>query len=122
MTRSSKELERDIEVARNQLGEDLDELQRRITPGQLVDQLADYAREGPVSEFAVNLGREIRHNPLPLLLTAAGIAWLIFATERSRTRALRADRALPVPRPTLPVPAPVIRSRSPEEKTLVPAE
>ena len=122
MTRSSEELERDIEAARNRLGEDLDELQRRITPGQLVDQFADYAREGPVSEFAVNLGREIRHNPLPLLLTAIGIAWLIFATERSRARALRADRMVPVLRPTSPVPTPVISRHRPEEKTAVPAE
>jgi len=122
MTRSGEELERDIEAARNRLGEDLDELQRRITPGQLVDQLADYAREGPASEFAINLGREIRQNPLPLLLTAAGIAWLIFATERSRARALRAGRALPVPRPTAPVPAPVISRHSREEKHPVPAE
>lgn len=122
MTQSSEKLERDIEAARNRLGEDLDELQRRITPGLLVDQLADYARGGPVAEFAVNLGREVRHYPLPLLLTAAGIAWLIFATERSRARALAADRPLPAPRPTAPVPTPIISRHSRDETTPLPAE
>ena len=34
----------------------------------MIDQLIDYAREGPAAEFGRNLAREIRENPLPLVL------------------------------------------------------
>lgn len=84
MPRSAEQLEREIETARNRLADDLGELRLRITPGQVVDQLVDYARRGPAAEFFSNLGREIRQNPLPLLLTTAGLAWLVLASTRSR--------------------------------------
>jgi hypothetical protein len=109
MTQSAEQLEREVEKARNRLGADLDELRLRITPGQVVDQIADYAREGPAAEFVGNLGREIRQNPLPLLLTAAGIGWLIIASGRSRSAAIRDVRAMPGRR-TSTVPAPVAGS------------
>jgi hypothetical protein len=109
MTQSAEQLEREVGKARNRLGADLDELRLRITPGQVVDQIADYAREGPAAEFVGNLGREIRQNPLPLLLTAAGIGWLIIASGRSRSTAIRDVEAMPGRR-TSTVPAPVAGS------------
>ena len=39
-----------------------------MTPGQVIDQVIDYAREGPAAEFGRNLAREVRENPLPLVL------------------------------------------------------
>jgi Protein of unknown function (DUF3618) len=93
MAQSSEQLEREIGKVRNRLTADIEELRSRITPGQMVDQIADYTREGPAAEFVTNLGREIRENPLPLLLTAAGIGWLIVASSLSRSRRL----ALPSP-------------------------
>jgi hypothetical protein len=86
MTASSEQLEREIEKARDRMTEDIEELRLRITPGQFVDQIADYARDGAAGEFIANLGREIRENPLPLLLTVAGITWLIVASSLSRSR------------------------------------
>jgi Protein of unknown function (DUF3618) len=82
MKGQSDQLERESEGTRTRLGEILDELRLRLTPGQVVDQFADYAREGPAADFLRNLSREIRENPLPLLLIAAGIGWLAFATSR----------------------------------------
>src|SRR5205823_2798439 len=104
MTVSSEQLEREIARARDRMAEDIQELRLRITPGQVVDQIAEYTREGPAAEFVTNLGREIRQNPLPLLLTAAGIGWLIVASSLSRSRGLA---ALPSPaerRPVAPTP------------------
>src|SRR6478672_9497698 len=77
MTRSSEQLEREAEVARNHLAAGLDELRHRMTPGQIVDEVADYARDTPIAEFVRNLLRDLRENPLPLLLIGAGIAWSI---------------------------------------------
>jgi hypothetical protein len=82
MTRHSEQLEREAEIARTNLASDLDELRHRMTPGQIVDGLADYARETPVAEFGRNLLRDVRENPLPLLLIGAGIAWSIFNSTR----------------------------------------
>jgi Protein of unknown function (DUF3618) len=79
----SEQLEREAEEARCRLAGSLEELRLRISPGEVVDQIVDYAREGPVADFARNLMREMRDNPAPLLLIAAGIAWLVAANRRS---------------------------------------
>ena len=82
MTRLSEQLEQEAEIARTNLAADLDELRHRITPGQIADEVVDYARDTPVAEFARNLVRDLRENPLPLLLIGAGIAWSIFNSGR----------------------------------------
>jgi len=84
----SEQLERKAHQVRARLTERLEELRAGMTPGQVVDQLADYAREGPAAEFFRNLARQIWENPLPLTLIGAGIAWLIIASSQSsRARA-----------------------------------
>jgi hypothetical protein len=84
----SEQLERNTHQVRARLTETFEELCAGMTPGQLVDQLADYAREGPAAEFFRNLAREIRENPLLFTLIGAGVAWLIIASSRSsRARA-----------------------------------
>lgn len=82
MTRLSEQLEREAETARCNLASDLDELRQRMTPGQIVDEIVDYASDTPVGDFARNLMRDLRENPLPLLLIGAGIAWSIFNSSR----------------------------------------
>jgi hypothetical protein len=88
MGTQSEQLERQVHQARARLTETLEELRAGMTPGQVVDQLAENAREGPAAEFFRNLVREIRENPLPLALIGAGVAWLIIASNQSsRARA-----------------------------------
>jgi hypothetical protein len=82
MTRLSEQLEQEAEIARTNLAADLDELRHRITPGQIADEVVDYARDTPIAEFGGNLVRDLRENPLPLLLIGAGIAWSIFNSSR----------------------------------------
>ena len=89
MTRHSAQLENEVEQARRDLAGTLDELRSRLTPGQVVDQFADYVREGPASDFVRNLTEEIRENPIPLLMIAAGMAWLAIASNhRSQAKAI----------------------------------
>jgi hypothetical protein len=92
MERPSEHLDREADQARAQLAGTLDELRARITPGVVVDQVLDYAREGPAADFFRNLGREARDNPLPLVLIGIGIAWLMVASSRS-SRALIGNTA-----------------------------
>ena len=86
MARQSERLEREAEEARAELTYALDELRLRMTPGQIVDEVTEYARETPVAEFARNLMRDIRANPLPLLVIFAGVAWAVIASSLSQRR------------------------------------
>jgi Protein of unknown function (DUF3618) len=94
MGRKSEQLERDAEGIRSELAASLAELRLRVTPGQIVDQLADYAREGPAADFLRNLAREIRENPIPVLLITIGIAWLAIAASRPPGTAWRIEGKL----------------------------
>jgi len=83
MADRSEELEREAGRTRAKLAEALDALRARMTPGQVIDQLIDYAREGRGAGFGRNLAREVRENPLPLVLIGIGFAWLMVASSRS---------------------------------------
>ena len=52
---SSAQLEREAEQTRSQLAQTLDELRERITPGQLMDQAVDFAKD------SVGIGRLPNH-------------------------------------------------------------
>jgi hypothetical protein len=88
MRSPSEQRVREVEQSRARLSETFRELRTRITPGQVVDQFIDYAREGPVAESLRNLAREIRENPLPLVLIGIGIGWLMVASSRSSREAI----------------------------------
>jgi hypothetical protein len=108
MARQSEQFEREAEETRARLAGTLDELRLRLTPGQVVDQLADYVRDGPAADFFRNLAREIRENPIPVLLIMTGVGWLVIASARSpRIVFTRDDGATVVPVETgLPTAAP----------------
>jgi ElaB/YqjD/DUF883 family membrane-anchored ribosome-binding protein len=86
---SSAQLEQEAEQARTQLAQTLDELRERITPGQLVDQAVDYAKDSGGGMFVRNLGNQMTANPLPVALIGAGMAWLMLSTG---TRSARSSR------------------------------
>jgi ElaB/YqjD/DUF883 family membrane-anchored ribosome-binding protein len=79
---TSEQLEREAEATRAQIAATLDELRTRLTPGQMVDQLVDYARDSGGGEFVRNLGQQVVDNPLPITLVGAGLAWLMMAGRR----------------------------------------
>jgi hypothetical protein len=79
---TSEQLEREAEATRAQIAATLDELRGRMTPGQVVDQLVDYARDSGGGEFVRNFGRQVVGNPIPVTLVGAGLAWLMMAGRR----------------------------------------
>jgi hypothetical protein len=89
MTSQSEQFEREAEETRWQLAGTLEELRDRMTPGHVVDKLVDYTRSGPAAEFMRNLGREVRENPMPLVLIGIGVAWLMAASSRASRTAVR---------------------------------
>jgi hypothetical protein len=83
---TSEQLEREAEETRARIADTLEELRARVSPGHLVDQLVDYARNGSGGMFLDNLRRQVVSNPLPVALMGAGLGWLMMAS-RSPTRA-----------------------------------
>jgi hypothetical protein len=88
MVSQSEQFERQAEKTRGQLAATLEEMRERVTPGRVVDQLLDHARDGPAGEFLRNLGREVRENPMPVVLIGIGVVWLMVATNRTSRRAI----------------------------------
>ena len=82
MERQTEQLEQEARDTRARLTRSLAELRLQSTPGEVVDQITEYLREGPAADFLRNLAREMRENPIPLLLIATGIGWLAIASSR----------------------------------------
>jgi hypothetical protein len=79
---TNAQLEREAEQTRSQIAETLEELRTRMTPGQVVDQLVDYARDSSGGQFFHNLRQQAMDNPIPLTLIGAGLAWLMVAGRK----------------------------------------
>jgi Protein of unknown function (DUF3618) len=88
MVSQSERFERQAEEARWQLAGTLEELRGRVTPERVFDQLFDYARTSGGSAFLRNLAREVRENPMPVVLIGIGIAWLMLASNRTSREAI----------------------------------
>jgi hypothetical protein len=81
---STAQLERETEATRAELEHTLDELRTRMSPGQLIDQAADYMRNSGGRAFLGNLRHQVVNNPLPVTLIGAGIAWLAISGAIAR--------------------------------------
>jgi len=77
-------LEREIDQTRANMDRTLGALERKFSPGQLLDQAMEFARENG-GEFANNLGRSVKENPVPAILTVVGIAWMVASSNRPRS-------------------------------------
>jgi ElaB/YqjD/DUF883 family membrane-anchored ribosome-binding protein len=74
--KSADTLEREIDQQRSSIGNLVDALEKRMSPGQLVDQALGYVK-GTGGETFTNLGNQIKANPLAVALTAVGVLWLM---------------------------------------------
>jgi ElaB/YqjD/DUF883 family membrane-anchored ribosome-binding protein len=74
--KSAADIEREIDVQRARVEDTIDELQQRLSPGQLVDELLAYTKGGG-GEFVSGLQRHVTANPLPVALLGVSLAWLM---------------------------------------------
>jgi hypothetical protein len=97
------EIEADLERTRRHLDETLFRLKEQLSPGQLVDQAVGLMRERRGDAYLRRLGETVRDNPIPVMLLAVSLAWLMVASSRRHDRetAIPRRRAL-VPRETAP--------------------
>ena len=82
-SRDPEQLERAAERLRADLDRTLDALERKLQPSQLLDRSLAYLREHG-GEMAYAVGDSVRRHPVPVLLTVAGLGWLIVAAVRPR--------------------------------------
>lgn len=82
----------------------LDQIEHRLTPSQIIDQvLARFSsREGP-GRAASGIGRVLVANPVPVMMIGVGLAWLAIAGSMQQA----ARRPAPVARRT-PTPVPQV--------------
>jgi uncharacterized protein YjbJ (UPF0337 family) len=80
---TSEQLEEEVDRTRGRIEETLADLRERLSPNLLIDDLLDYAQANGGAEFVRNLGQQVTGNPLPVALMGAGLAWLMFAPNRS---------------------------------------
>ena len=80
---STAQLERDAERVRSELADTAERIKQKMSPGQLMDEMVDYLREGDARRFASNLKTQIRDNPLALAMVGGGLAWLMFGSGQS---------------------------------------
>jgi len=69
------QLEREIDQQRDHIAELVEALGSKLSPGQMFERVLGYGKEGG-REFAGNLSHTVKSNPVPALLTAAGLLWL----------------------------------------------
>lgn len=75
-SKTSAQLQREVDQQRARLEDDIDRIQAKLSPGQLVDELLAYTKDGG-GEFVASLQRNVTANPLPVALLGVSLAWLI---------------------------------------------
>jgi hypothetical protein len=82
--RDAEQLERTADRIRADLDRTLSALERKLSPSQLLDRTLAYLRENG-GDLTRTVGDAVRRNPVPIVVTVAGIGWLVAASLRSRT-------------------------------------
>ncbi|WP_426233616.1 DUF3618 domain-containing protein [Pararhizobium sp. DWP3-4] len=75
--KTSADLQREIDQDRQRIGNRIDAIQERMSPGQMIDEVLAYAKGSGGGEYASNLGKALKNNPLPVALMGVSLAWLM---------------------------------------------
>lgn len=75
--KTSAQLEREVEAQRERVQDRISDIQDKLSPGQMVDELLDYAKNKGGGEFVANLGKNVTANPLPVALLGVSLLWLM---------------------------------------------
>ena len=75
-SKDSAQLEREVEEQRQKIENRIGEIRERLSPGQIVDELLSYTKNGG-QNFAANLGQTVSNNPMPAALLGISLVWLM---------------------------------------------
>jgi len=94
-------IERDLARTRARMDSRLTDLEQRLSPGQILDDLVTYFRGSEGADFGRNLMASVQENPMPAALTGIGLTWLMASSTHVRTAA-PASPAQPARKPAEP--------------------
>jgi Protein of unknown function (DUF3618) len=86
MTEDIKDLERDIEETRARLDHTIDRLQDRLSMSGIVDDVVGTMRSRGYDSAFDHALAVLRRNPVPVMLVAAGVGWLLHRMSRESRR------------------------------------
>ncbi|MCZ4345509.1 DUF3618 domain-containing protein [Devosia neptuniae] len=93
--KTAAQLQAEIEMQRGRVESTIDQIQEKLSPGQLVDELLAYTKGGG-GEFVASLQRNVTANPLPVALLGVSLAWLMAkpagAQHTDKASTIRTDR------------------------------
>ena len=75
--KTSAELEQEVEAQRQRVEDRIGQIQDKLSPGQMVDELLSYAKNSGGGDFVANLGKNVIGNPLPVALLGISLLWLM---------------------------------------------
>lgn len=84
--KTSDDIEADIRSTRRNIDDNLERIQRKFSPGDIVDNVIDFARTNG-GAVAGSVGRTVRENPVPLAMIGAGVLWLALSSRNRRENA-----------------------------------
>ncbi len=79
------QIEREIEDTRSKIDQNLDALQNKVSPGELIDEAVGYVKESG-GDIAEGITRTIRENPIPATLIGAGIGLFLLSKASNASR------------------------------------
>ncbi|MEX5686277.1 DUF3618 domain-containing protein [Pseudomonas silesiensis] len=82
--KSPEAIEREIDAQRASIGNIVDALESKFTPGQMFDQALGMMQSNGTT-FLTNLGTSVRNNPVPAVITSVGLLWLMMSQNRPPT-------------------------------------
>ena len=103
MTQDIQDLERDIEATRARLDLTIDQLQGRLSMSGIVDDVLGTMRAKGYDSALDHTLAVLKRNPVPVMLVAAGIGWLLYRMGREPTRRGAAGVAYSYDEPDVPV-------------------
>jgi hypothetical protein len=83
--KSPEQIQREVQSSRARLGATLDQIQERLTPGQMLDEVLSYGRKSGAGEFGTNFVDQVKANPLPVALMGAALGWMMLAPRSGQS-------------------------------------
>jgi ElaB/YqjD/DUF883 family membrane-anchored ribosome-binding protein len=115
--KTSSDLQREIDADRQRIGDRIDAIQERMSPGQLVDEVLAYAKGSGGGEYVRNLGHALKDNPVPVALMGISLAWLMAKQQTPASSVTTSSADLDSDYPLYQVEGPVRRIGPPETES-----
>lgn len=77
-------LEQDIEQTRQRLDHTFDQLQSRFTVMGTTDEMLGLLNRTPLKNVSETIQDNLKNNPLPILMVAAGLSWFFYKLRNSQ--------------------------------------